>query len=54
MQTDSSLIDVVMNQNQVSEEEDNVDDDDLEQEGKCRRLKERKIKHVIEKVLKWR
>ncbi len=22
--------------------------------GKCRRLKERKIKHVIEKVLKWR
>ena len=51
---DCSLIDVVMNQNQVSEEEDNLDDDDLEQEGKCRRLKERKIKHVIEKVLKWR
>ena len=26
---DCSLIDVVMNQNQISEEEDNQDDDDL-------------------------
>ena len=29
MITNSSLIDVVMNQNQASEEEDNIDDDDL-------------------------
>lgn len=26
----------------------------MEGDLKCRRLKERKIKHVIEKVLKWR
>lgn len=54
MTTEANLIDVVMSQNQISDEDEAFDDDDLEQEGKCRRLKERKIKHVIEKVLKWR
>ena len=45
----------------VAEYEDDADNDEKTIEGnclfnvgKCRRLKERKIKHVIEKVLKWR
>ena len=43
-----------MRQEEASEEEEEIDDEDIDQEGRCRRLKERKIKHVIAKVLKWR
>ena len=43
-----------MRQEEASEEEEEIDDEDIDQEGRCRRLKERKIKHVIDKVLKWR
>ncbi len=54
--TGKEYIDAIMEQSDSESDSDNHSEEEEEVEGdqKCRRLKERKIKHVIEKVLKWR
>ena len=52
--TGKEYIDAIMEQSDSDSESDNLSEEEWESDPKCRRLKERKIKHVIEKVLKWR
>ena len=52
--TNKEYIDAIMEQSDSESESDNPSEVEWEGESKCRRLKERKIKHVIEKVLRWR
>ena len=43
-------IDAIMDQSDSESNSDNNSEDEVDGDQKCRRLKERKIKHVIEKV----
>jgi hypothetical protein len=47
-------IEAIMEQSDSDSESEANSEEDWDNDLKCRRLKERKIKHVIEKVLKWR
>ena len=45
--TGKEYIDAIMDQSDSQSESDNNSDEEIEGGQKCRRLKERKIKHVI-------
>jgi hypothetical protein len=47
-------IEAIMQQSDSDSESEANSEEDWDNDLKCRRLKERKIKHVIEKVLRWR